>query len=109
MLQSVKEAARQQRHGPGVCTADMTTEERSRWQSLPLTLSRYGASRRFGEMLRSFGFNLSTTALKKLDIDKLEDVLDRARVRRLRQLARRQRRRQRHGDVDQPDDRGGLV
>ena len=80
MLQSVKETVRQQRYDPGVCTADMTTQERSRWQSLLLTLSRYGASRRFGELLRSFGFNLSTTALKKLDIDELEDVLDRARV-----------------------------
>jgi hypothetical protein len=58
----------------------MTMEELSRWQSLLLALWRYGAGRRFGELLRSFEFNLSTTALKKLDIDELEDVLDRARV-----------------------------
>ena len=80
VMQSVRSNVRQQRCDVGVVTADMSTEERSRWQSLLLTLSRYGASRRFGELLRSYGFNLSTTALKRLDLDELEDVLDRVRV-----------------------------
>ena len=80
VMQSVRSNVRQQRRDVGVVTADMSTEERSRWQSLLLTLSRYGASRRFGELLRSYGFNLSTTALKRLDLDELEDVLDRVRV-----------------------------
>ena len=62
VMQSVRSNVRQQHRDVGVVTADMTTEERSRWQSLLLTLSRYGASRRFGELLCSYGFNLSTTA-----------------------------------------------
>ena len=80
VMQSVRQTARQQRGDAAVSTADMTTEERGQWQSLLLTLSRYGASRRFGELLRSYGFNLSTTALKRLDVIELEDVLDRVRV-----------------------------
>ena len=83
VMSSVRQVSREQQRGTGqsaVCTADMTTEERSRWQSLILTLSRYGASRRFGELLRSYGFTLSASALRRLGVDELEDVLDRVRM-----------------------------
>ena len=58
----------------------MSTEERGKWQSLVLTLTRYGASRRFGDQLRSFGFTLTASRLRQHTIEELEDMLDRARV-----------------------------
>jgi len=58
----------------------MTTEERGKWQSLVLTLTRYGASRRFGDQLRSFGFNLTAASLRNHTVVELEDLLDRARI-----------------------------
>ena len=63
-----------------VDTTTMTTEQRGKWQSLVLTLSRYGTSRRFGDQLRSFGFCLTASALRQHTIEELEDMLDRARV-----------------------------
>jgi hypothetical protein len=64
----------------GVDTTKMSTEERGKWQSLVLTLTRYGASRRFGDQLRSFGFTLTASRLRQHTIEELEDMLDRARV-----------------------------
>ena len=64
----------------GVDTTKMTTEQRAKWQSLVLTLTRYGTSRRFGDQLRSFGFILTAASLRKHTIEELEDLLDRARV-----------------------------
>ena len=63
-----------------VNTTQMTTEERGKWQSLVLTLTRYGASRRFGDQLRSFGFNLTAASLRNHTVVELEDLLDRARI-----------------------------
>lgn len=49
-------------------------------QELTLMLSRYGTSPRFGSYLKSLTFELTPAKLKKLTVDKLEDMLERVRV-----------------------------
>jgi hypothetical protein len=49
-------------------------------QSKVIMLSRYGTSKRFGEYLKSMGFNLAVSHLKKLDTEELDEMLVRVKT-----------------------------
>jgi hypothetical protein len=52
-------------------------EDTKKHQELIIHLSRYYTSKRFSEYLRTMGFNLNSTHLKKLSVTELEELLQR--------------------------------
>lgn len=54
-----------------------TDDEVQDHQALVIMLSRYGSSKRFAEFLKSMGFVLIVSHLKKLETDELEEILQR--------------------------------
>jgi hypothetical protein len=55
-------------------------EKIEKHQEMVIMLSRYGQSKRFAEFLKSMGFNLSVTHLKKCELDELEEILARVKT-----------------------------
>ena len=49
-------------------TEGLTTEQRGEWQTKLMVLSRYGASKTFGPLLTSYGFNLGPGHLKRMSL-----------------------------------------
>ncbi len=58
----------------------LSKEEIKKSQELIVTLSRYGASTRLGPYLSDQGFKLTATALKKLDVEELQETLERVKI-----------------------------
>ena len=62
-------------------TSSKKTEEQvNDHQSHVIMLSRYGSSKRFAEYLKSLGFNLTVTHLKKLETAELEELHTRVKT-----------------------------
>jgi hypothetical protein len=57
-----------------------TEEEVNDHQSHVIMLSRYGSSKRFAEYLKSMGFTLTVTHLKKMETDELVELLARVKT-----------------------------
>ena len=57
-----------------------TPEDTKKHQELIIHLSRYYTSKRFAEYLRTMGFNLNSTHLKKLSATELEELLQRVQT-----------------------------
>ncbi len=58
----------------------LSKEEIKKSQELIVTLTRYGASTRLGPYLSDQGFKLTATALKKLDVEELQEMLERVKI-----------------------------
>ncbi len=54
-------------------TSKKTEEQINEHQSLVIMLSRYGSSTRFSEYLKSMGFVLTISQLKKMELDELQE------------------------------------
>jgi hypothetical protein len=57
-----------------------SVEQTKDHMSKVIMLSRYGTSKRFGEYLKSMGFNLVVSHLKKLDVEELDEMLVRVKT-----------------------------
>jgi hypothetical protein len=57
-----------------------TDDEISEHQTFVIMLSRYGSSRRFSDYLKSMGFVLNISTLKKMDIEELKELLQRVKT-----------------------------
>ena len=61
-------------------TSKKSEEQIQEHQSLVIMLSRYGGSKRFAEYLKSMGFVLTISQLKKLELDELTELLQRVKT-----------------------------